>query len=515
MDSSTIIEMNRLLGKGHVERIRMTPFRWCLHILSPLEVNLKLLKVMVCQWAGHDISFRVSQQLVPFFVFDVFMSTCLEIGGLDIAFDESVVGLIGEMFNPKTTTLKDLIDMFNVIVQDKNIEVDVDVPAHIAMVPLNLEWYVSNQDRELPEIRAAFHMDDEGMGEGSLAERSRVEEDDDESSDDGTWEAGAEERMRKNNRDIIALNAKIEVLKRELIEICQTPIFNEEATCGTDEEVGGGRDEAPAGGGDEDPAGGGDCGFEEEAADGAAEDPTSEFNEVGGDDETAHEDEKVSTWEAVPLVISPFCSYVGDPTSTADVEQLYNAVSDDFANCAAHGSMKKTNLVVLEKMMAFELWATGIQMEFEIRVACDIINGEDLAIWVVRFSFLCFWVLVFDLLIVTLMVVAMEVALDGCHGSLQAQLHGGMVTLDDFYGGGGIRLFMPFFHDDHWWCYSVKLSTLQIFVIDSLGRGIRDQKRIDTALEDLLGIRKKYVCEWLLNNDNIRRMEALAEYGML
>ncbi|KOM42500.1 hypothetical protein LR48_Vigan05g010400 [Vigna angularis] len=31
------------------------------------------------------------------------------------------------------------------------------------------------------------------------------------------------------------------------------------------------------------------------------------------------------------------------------------------------------------------------------------------------------------------MVVAMEVARDGCHGSLQERLHGGMVTLDDLY----------------------------------------------------------------------------------
>ncbi|XP_047178841.1 dihydrolipoyllysine-residue acetyltransferase component 4 of pyruvate dehydrogenase complex, chloroplastic-like [Vigna umbellata] len=67
-----------------------------------------------------------------------------------------------------------------------------------------------------------------------------------------------------------------------------------------------------------------------------------------------------------------------------------------------------------------------IRMEFEIRVACDIIDGEDL---VVR-----------DLgEIATLMVVTMEVACDGCHGSLQEQLHGDMMTLDNLYGGGGVR----------------------------------------------------------------------------
>ncbi|KAG2402341.1 uncharacterized protein HKW66_Vig0235370 [Vigna angularis] len=84
MDSSSIVEMNSLLGHTHVERIKMIPFRWCLHILSHLEVNLKLLKVMVQRWAEHDVSFRVSQQLVPFTVFDVFMTTSLEIRGLGL-----------------------------------------------------------------------------------------------------------------------------------------------------------------------------------------------------------------------------------------------------------------------------------------------------------------------------------------------------------------------------------------------------------------------------------------------
>ncbi|KAG2391643.1 uncharacterized protein HKW66_Vig0125960 [Vigna angularis] len=269
MDSSTIVEMNRLLGNTHVERIRMTPFRWCLHILSPLEVNLKLLK-------------------------------------------------------------------------DQNIKVDVA----LAVERLSLHGHASHrskQDRQLPEIRAIFHMDDGGMSEGSFPERSKVEEADDESSNDDTWEAGAEERMRKNNKNIITLNAKIGVLMRELIEIYQTPIFNEEAACGNDEEGGGGGHEAPASGGDEE----GDGGFDEEAAGGAAEDPAGAFNEQPGDDEPAHEDEKVSASHhpsvcieidddgdddegEVPLAIPPLHSFVGDPTTIVDVDQLYYAVNKEL-----------------------------------------------------------------------------------------------------------------------------------------------------------------------------------------
>lgn len=53
------------------------------------------------------------------------MSLGLGMRGLDVPYDESVLNLVGEMFNPKTTTLKDHINIFNVIVQNDDIEVDV------------------------------------------------------------------------------------------------------------------------------------------------------------------------------------------------------------------------------------------------------------------------------------------------------------------------------------------------------------------------------------------------------
>ncbi|KAG2372140.1 uncharacterized protein HKW66_Vig0209920 [Vigna angularis] len=188
-------------------------------------------------------------------------------------------------------------------------------------------------------------MDDRGMSEGSLAEGSKVEKDDDESSDDGTWEAGAEERLRKNNEDLRALNAKIGVLTRELFEICQTPIFTEEDACDIDEEVGGGVHEAPEVGGDEEAEVGRDCGFEQQGDGNAVDDPLGAYTEVRGEDKTAHEDEIVSRTddnivcieidddgdeeerEVVPLVIPPLRSFVGDPSTTVDVDQLYRAVS--------------------------------------------------------------------------------------------------------------------------------------------------------------------------------------------
>ncbi|KOM47543.1 hypothetical protein LR48_Vigan07g124700 [Vigna angularis] len=287
-------------------------------------------------------------------------------------------------------------------------------------------------------------MDDEGMVEGSLPKPSRVEEAGIESSNDNTWEVGAQERMRKNNKK----NHKIECQDwsyYELIKICQTPIFNEEVTCGNDEEGGGGAHETPVGGGDEEI----DGGFDEEVVGGAVEDPGGAFNEQAGDDEPVHEDDKVSASHhpsvcieidgngddddegEVPLAIPPLRSYVGDPTSTVDVDELYYAAS---IRDRPHRVVRKiigqtvsiTSCYTLAPLEYVDnmvvLFATTIFMHFEKR----------------------------------------------SYGVVKR------ILFSPLYG-----FFMPFEHDDHWWCYLVKLSTLQIFVIDSLGRGIKDRKRIE------------------------------------
>ncbi|XP_022642562.1 uncharacterized protein LOC106774665 [Vigna radiata var. radiata] len=125
MESSYIVEMNALLRDSHCRRISTTPFKWCLDMVRPLDISRPLLKEMLSRWVGMNKSFIVRQQMVPFNVVDVLMSLGLGLGGLDVPYDESVCGLVGEMFNSKTTTLKDLINMFKVIVDNDDTEVDV------------------------------------------------------------------------------------------------------------------------------------------------------------------------------------------------------------------------------------------------------------------------------------------------------------------------------------------------------------------------------------------------------
>ncbi|KOM47439.1 hypothetical protein LR48_Vigan07g114300 [Vigna angularis] len=219
----------------------------------------------------------------------------LEIGGLNVPFDQSVVGMIDEMFNPKTTTLKELMNRFNMIVHNDDIEVYFD-------------WYVSEQDCGESAICAAFRMDEEVMPEGSRHEGSMVEKEKIEKSDDEIWEATVEERMRFGFGVDVDLNEE------------SAGAFDEEAIGGADEEAATVADEEVAGAADEELA----AAFDEEAA---VEEPDGcaiERIVIQIDDDVV-DDEKEGNDE--PLSIPHLCSYVGDPSITMDVDKLYYVVS--------------------------------------------------------------------------------------------------------------------------------------------------------------------------------------------
>ncbi|KOM57724.1 hypothetical protein LR48_Vigan11g075700 [Vigna angularis] len=198
IDTSYIVHMNSLLRTRHQTRIGRTPFRWCLYIIKPLEASLKLVKKMVCRWVGHHESFRVSQHQLPFNAVDGLMTLGLGVGGLEVSYDESVVGKVGEMFNPKRTNLKDLMNMFDGLVLNDAIEVEFD-------------WYLSDHDRQQSLIRAAFHMDD-----GARPECSRAAVERHENEGEHSWESEAKEKMRRNNLKIKRLREKMKGVQNEL-----------------------------------------------------------------------------------------------------------------------------------------------------------------------------------------------------------------------------------------------------------------------------------------------------------
>ncbi|KOM52256.1 hypothetical protein LR48_Vigan09g091500 [Vigna angularis] len=343
---------------------------------------------------------------------------------------------------------------------------------------LNLEWYVSKQDRQVPEIRATFHMDDGGMGEGSMAERSRVQETYDESSDDGTWEAGVEERMRKNNHDIMTLNAKIVVITRELIDIRQTPIFNEQAAFGHDEEGVGAEEEAPTYGGDE------------KDADGDDEHPVGPYNEEAGDEEPPHEDDKLAASQhmkmekhrcvcieiddgdddddegEVPLAIPPLRSFIGDPSTTVDVDQLYYVVSNHVIS-----DLRKRP----QNQQVYTLHNYQTYMHSNHFGLGDIVT-VDFAENIARFFCILY---------------------NRPEGSIRP-LSVEQANIPS----------QPNLHD----CGVIMLKAMEIWDGEDKYNG---KSMPQYTNEELRAIRKNYVRDWILDNDNIRRMEALAEYGLL
>ncbi|KOM55508.1 hypothetical protein LR48_Vigan10g140000 [Vigna angularis] len=131
----------------------------------------------------------------------------------------------------------------------------------------------------------------------------------------------------------------------------------------------------------------------------------------------------------------------------------FASMEDDFANCATHYSMKKTNLVVFRcgSLQVGEDDGLGALRDGDkdcraddeaLDLAGAIRLSLFLVVWVGFLRKSCdgrgakvIWVARRPEEIATLMVVAMEVARDGCHGSLQERLRGSMVTLDDLCGG--------------------------------------------------------------------------------
>ncbi|XP_014523105.1 uncharacterized protein LOC106779503 [Vigna radiata var. radiata] len=552
MDSATILEMNTKLQDPHIQRLNMTPFNWCLNILNPIEVNIKLLKLMVKRWVENDVSFRVCQQLVPFTVVDVFMAIGLDIGGLDITFDECLVGLVGDMFNPKTMTKKDLIHMFHLIVRDEDIEVDViflddldslclydwasgvhnnivqnlnkckkkimsgqiskslGLSGNVAVFQawtverlslhghrsqrlfpriwrwlpytgmeetienifktgeLNMEWYLSKNDLETLEVCAAFDMDEGGIGEetkgeGTKGEPSTLPEIDEDSSNDDTWEAGAEEIVRKTNSGIMSLNARIASLTKELMDLREFPIYNEEADLPHHEEgVVVGDEEPPA--------------KHHKAAPSnkaAPSDHLPAYIHVDDGDNDDHE-------EHVPLR-----RFVGDPATDVDVEKLYITVSvKDGAHRVVYEIIGKSLNTKSMQTLAPRTYVDNMVVLFASTMFMNFQRRLTGVVKRVHFSSLYTGHIINDY---RKMEKNQHVYTLRNYASYMGSDHFGLADIPtaDF-------LFMAFCHDEHWWSYAVNLRTLQISVIDSLNKAVKDQTRIDTFVRQNMG--KLFAC---------------------
>ncbi|KOM57930.1 hypothetical protein LR48_Vigan11g096300 [Vigna angularis] len=68
------------------------------------------------------------------------------------------------------------------------------------------------------------------------------------------------------------------------------------------------------------------------------------------------------------------------------------------------------------------------------------------------------------------------------------------------------------FHQGKHDCGVIMLKAMEIWDGDEKYNG---KSMPQYTTKELLEIRKKYICDWILDNENIRRMEALELYGIV
>ncbi|WVZ04110.1 hypothetical protein V8G54_024916 [Vigna mungo] len=373
--SSYVVDMNSLLQSRHERRIQQTPFKWFLEIVDPIELNMKMMKQLVCRWVPPHQSFKVRQEMVPFNVLDVVMTLGLGVGGLEVPFDQTVVGKVGELFNSNTITLKDMITIFNNIVVNEDVDVDViedslSISGAAAVLQLwvyerlslhgnisrkvfprilrfrsldygtaeievlfqkgevQFDWYLSSSDHQNPIICAALYMG----AVGTIDEAPQ--------KGDGSYEsalASRVEKIKRNNQRMRNLKDEIAALRKELSHQRKMRKFeqypsvhvvgqgNEEATAGAAHEATAHVEAAAEQGAHEEalPEGSGhatpfyDKDADEEVGDEESAEQPRTFIDIG-------EDEEAEVNVAVePMVVEPLYTFVGDPRETVDVFMLY------------------------------------------------------------------------------------------------------------------------------------------------------------------------------------------------
>ncbi|KOM57933.1 hypothetical protein LR48_Vigan11g096600 [Vigna angularis] len=307
------------------------------------------------------------------------------------------------MINPKTTTLKDLMNMFNGVVLNDDIEVQFDS-------------YLSNHDLRKPLIRAAFHMDD---GARPVEERHENE---------GRNFVIFESVEKVEDRSGLEADGDDEVQGNEE---AAKPVGYEDPAGEVDEEPTGGKYEESVGGKFEEPV----CEADEEHASEADEEPTSEADEeplgVPHDHPTTIidiVDDDEGDFNVVLLFIPPLCNYVGDPRTTVDLDKLCNSVT-----------------------------AKGIERRFVSEIC-----GQPLT-------------------------------------TTECESLGPRQYVDNLVVFFASLIFMYF---------EKRLSGVVKRIVFSPVFGLKD-------LEELQGFRKKYACDWILDNDNVRRFETLKHFGLI
>ncbi|KOM46885.1 hypothetical protein LR48_Vigan07g058900 [Vigna angularis] len=519
--TSYIANMNSLLAATHKMRISQTPFKWCLEIGDPLEL-----------WAYERLGLHDDDSAKEF---------------------PRV-----RRFSSLNYTKKKIDVMF------KTAEVQFD-------------WFLSENDCLNPIIRRAFNLDEGLRREGSEREEKveeKAEENAEEKAEENAEEKVAEneydenwllstlEKLRTNNarirkvRDEIAAVRKLLADRVKYRKVEQSPSFHEQRA---DEKHEDQQNEEP---GHEEPA----HEENEEAAHEENEEPRHEENEERADEEPACtmvvEEEVVAADHPIvvvdvgdgvddgegevdvqPLNVLALCSFVGDPKTVVDFDKLYHAVTRrdiprryvseimyqllSTSECSSLGPRQCVDNMThvlhdyRKRPVNQHVWQL---LDYQPYFRYDLVRVEALlsADWV-------FIPIVSDghwwcyaLKVCTFQFYVIDSLANGIKGrcridrSIAQNIQRLWGLLTDKLEETKCPLLVekanipvqPNTYD----CGVIMMKAIEIWDAEDKYDG---KSMPDYTNEELAAFRKNFICDWILDEDNVRRMDTLQHFGLL
>ncbi|WVZ21438.1 hypothetical protein V8G54_008760 [Vigna mungo] len=288
--------------------------------------------------------------------------------------------------------------------------------------------------------------------------------------------------------------------------------------------------------------------FSEEAAHKEGGDEACEAHEKGAfdahDEGAAHADEEASAKASCPFVeigdddddgghvepklVVPLRSYNGDPKTTVNLDILYNTVT------RVDIGRRYVSEIMAQLLTTAECHSLG-------RRECVDNMSHVLIDYKKKLCNQHVWQL----------------------HDYQAYFRSELVKVEDLLSADWV--FIPIVSSEHWWCYALKVGTFELFVIDSLEKGIKGRCWIDRTIaqkmqrlwalltnsaedskcplvvqkakipekfdgksmpdytnvginnefDELAGFRMKLIWDWIMDEENVRRIDTLHDLGLI
>ena len=149
-----IVQVNGLLRSRHRSRIGVTPFRWCVEMVKPLDINGVLLKHTLSRCVLEHESICIRQHLVQLFVLDVCVCLGLNAIGVDVEFNSVVCGVIESLLEHQPITIDDIVNRIYFYLQsdDDDDNDNVDNVCHLYLLLCFALLYFSRTSRTVTNM---------------------------------------------------------------------------------------------------------------------------------------------------------------------------------------------------------------------------------------------------------------------------------------------------------------------------------------------------------------------------